>query len=99
MVGFDVRSQGLHKTLNTAKPIDLQWDMKTIRNEKGMAYENRYTDIRFEYEGEKDDYTGQGKDKTETPSQVSFIAFKQHFFSSTCSRANRLRRRTCILQN
>ncbi len=82
MVGFDVRSQGLHKTLNTAKPIDLQWDMKTIRNEKGMAYENRYTDIRFEYEGEKDDYTGQGKDKTETPSQVSFIAFKQHFFSS-----------------
>ncbi|HPJ11463.1 MAG TPA: membrane protein insertase YidC [Flavobacterium sp.] len=82
MVGFDVHSQGLHKTLNTAKPIDLQWDMKTIRNEKGMAYENRYTDIRFEYEGEKDDYTGQGKDKTETPSQVSFIAFKQHFFSS-----------------
>jgi YidC/Oxa1 family membrane protein insertase len=48
-----------------------------------MAYENRYTDIRFEYEGEKDDYTGKGKDKTETPSQVSFIAFKQHFFSST----------------
>lgn len=82
MVGFDVRSQGLNKTLNTSKPIDLQWDMKTIRNEKGMAYENRYTDIRFEYEGDKDDYTGQGKDKTETPSQVSFIAFKQHFFSS-----------------
>lgn len=82
MVGFDVRSQGLNKTLNTSKPIDLQWDMKTIRNEKGMAYENRYTDIRFEYEEDKDDYTGQGKDKTETPSKVSFIAFKQHFFSS-----------------
>lgn len=82
MVGFDVRSQGLNKTLNTSKPIDLQWDMKTIRNEKGIAYENRYTDIRFEYEGDKDDYTGQGKDKTETPSKVSFIAFKQHFFSS-----------------
>ncbi len=82
MVGFDVRSQGLNKTLNTAKPIDLQWDMKTIRNEKGITYESRYTDIRFEYEGDKDDYTGQGKDKTETPAQVSFIAFKQHFFSS-----------------
>ncbi len=82
MVGFDVRSQGLNKILNTSKPIDLQWDMKTIRNEKGIAYENRYTDIRFEYEGDKDDYTGQGKDKTETPSKVSFIAFKQHFFSS-----------------
>jgi YidC/Oxa1 family membrane protein insertase len=82
MVGFDVRSQGLNKTLNTAKPLDLQWDMKTIRNEKGITYESRYTDIRFEYEGDKDDYTGQGKDKTETPSQVSFVAFKQHFFSS-----------------
>jgi YidC/Oxa1 family membrane protein insertase len=82
MVGFDVRSQGLNKTLNASKPLDLEWDLKTIRNEKGMDYENRYTDIRFEYEGDKDNYTGQGENKVETPSKVSFIAFKQHFFSA-----------------
>jgi YidC/Oxa1 family membrane protein insertase len=82
LVDFDVRSQGLSTVLNTTKPIDLQWDLKTYRNEKSISYENRYTDIRYEYEGDKDNYVGQGKDKEETPNKVSFIAFKQHFFST-----------------
>ncbi len=82
LVDFDVRSQGLSTVLNTTKPVDLQWDLKTYRNEKSISYENRYTDIRYEYEGDKDNYVGQGKDKEETPSKVSFIAFKQHFFST-----------------
>ncbi len=82
MLDFDIRSQGLSKVLNTSQPLDLQWDMKTFRNEKSISYENRYTDIRFEYEDGKDDYTGQGKDREETPEKVSFVAYKQHFFSS-----------------
>ena len=36
----------------------------------------------FEYEEGKIDYVGQGKDKEETPTKTSFIAYKQHFFSS-----------------
>ena len=82
LIGFDVRSQGLNQVLNTAKPLDMEWNMKAIRNEKGAAYENRYTDIRYEYEGDKQNYTGQGQDKQENPNEVKFIAFKQHFFSS-----------------
>jgi YidC/Oxa1 family membrane protein insertase len=82
MVDFDLRSQGLNTVLNTTKPIDLQWDMKTYRNEKSISYENRYADIRYEYEDGKDNYVGQGKDKEETPEKVTFIAFKQHFFST-----------------
>lgn len=82
LVDFDVRSQGLSTVLNTAKPIDLQWDLKTFRNEKSISYENRYADIRYEYEDGKDNYVGQGKDKEETPAKVSFIAFKQHFFTT-----------------
>ena len=82
MVGFDVRSQGLNKVLNTAKPLDLEFDMKTFRNEKSISYENRYAEIYFEHEDDKIDYVGQGKDKEETPEKVSYIAFKQHFFSS-----------------
>ena len=34
MIGFDVRSQGLNQVLNTAKPLDLEWDLKAFRNEK-----------------------------------------------------------------
>ena len=82
MVGFDLRSQGLNKVLNTTKPLDLEWDLKTFRNEKGIAYENRYADIRYEYEDGKNNNVGPGKDKEDTPEKVSYIAFKQHFFST-----------------
>lgn len=82
MLDFDITSQGLNKVLNTSKPVDLEWSMKTYRNEKSISSENRYVDIRFEYENGKNDYVGQGKDKTETVEKVSYIAFKQHFFTS-----------------
>lgn len=82
MIGFDVRSQGLNKTLNTAKPLDLEFDLKSYRNEKSISYENRYAEIYFEHEGDKINYVGQGKDKEETPEKVNYIAFKQHFFSA-----------------
>lgn len=82
MLDFDVRSQGLAKVLNTAKPISLDWDMKTYRNEKSITYEDRYAEIRYEFEDGKESYVGQGTDKKEAPEEVSYIAFKQHFFAS-----------------
>ena len=82
MVDFDIRSQGLSKALNTSKPADLEWDLKTYRNEKSVTYENQNAEIYYEYEDGKISYVGQGKDKEETPAKTSFIAYKQHFFSS-----------------
>lgn len=82
MLDFDVRSQGLSQVLNTAKPVDLQWDMKTTRNEKSVDYENRYAEIVYEYEDGKDDYVGQGSDKQAAADKVTYVAFKQHFFTS-----------------
>ncbi|MFV5685526.1 membrane protein insertase YidC [Flavobacterium sp. GB2R13] len=84
MVGFDIRSQGLNKVLNTAKPLDLQWNLKTFRTEKSIAYEDRYTLLNYEYGDDKfNNVSGTGKDvQEETPENVKFIAFKQHFFST-----------------
>lgn len=82
MIGFDVRSQGLNKVLNTAKPLDLQWSMKTFRNEKSISYENRYTEVYFEHQDGKIDYVGQGENKEENAEKTTFVAFKQHFFST-----------------
>ncbi|HWR94835.1 MAG TPA: membrane protein insertase YidC [Flavobacterium sp.] len=82
MVDFDIRSQGLNSVLNTSKPLDLEWNLKTYRNEKSVSYENRYTEVTFKYEDDKYDYVGQGENKEESPENVSYIAFKQHFFSS-----------------
>jgi YidC/Oxa1 family membrane protein insertase len=81
MLDFDVRSQGLSKVLNSSKTADLQWDLKTYRNEKSVAYENRYAEIYFEND-DKVDYAGLGKQEDETLEKATFIAYKQHFFSS-----------------
>ena len=82
MVGFDVTSANLDAVLNTSKPADLEWSMKTFRNEKSISYENRYTEMYFGHEAGKADYLGQSHDDTETPTAVDYVAFKQHFFTS-----------------
>lgn len=82
LLDFNVRSEGLQAVINTSKPLAMEWEMKPIRNEKGISYENRYTDIRYKYEDDKYNNVSQGKDKEETLEKVSYVAFKQHFFSS-----------------
>ena len=82
MVGFNLRSQGLNKVLNTSKPLDLEWDLKTYRNEKSASYENRYTLLNYEYGDEKFNNVSDGDNQEETLDKVKYIAYKQHFFSS-----------------
>ena len=82
LIGFDIRSQGLNKVLNTVKPLDLEWSLKTYRNEKSISYENRYTEVYFEHKEGKIDYVGQGQDKKEDSDKTTYVAYKQHFFST-----------------
>jgi YidC/Oxa1 family membrane protein insertase len=82
MMDFDIRSQGLNKVLNTAKPLDLEWDLKAIRNDKSVSYENRYTEIYFEHKDGKVSYSGVGQTEEADLEEATFIAFKQHFFST-----------------
>ena len=82
MIGFDLRSQGLNKVLNTSKPLDLEWNLKTYRNEKSISYENRYTEVYFEHEEGKINYVGQGQNKEEDSNKTTYVAYKQHFFST-----------------
>ena len=82
MLDFAIRSQGLEKVVNTSKPLDLEWQLKSYRNEKSISYENRYTELVFEYEDGKDDYLNAAKDSEDEAKDVSYIAFKQHLFTS-----------------
>ncbi len=82
MLDFDVQSKGLSNVLNTSKPANLEWDLKGYRNEKSISYENRNTDLRFEYEDGKNNDLGQGENKEETANKLTYVAFKQQFFSS-----------------
>ncbi|MFI1771412.1 membrane protein insertase YidC [Thalassobellus citreus] len=81
MMGFTVRSQGLGDVINQSQAINLDWNLKGYRHAKSISYENRYTDIHYDHENGKADYTG-ARDADEELEDVSWIGFKQHFFSS-----------------
>ena len=82
MLDFNIRSQGLAKVLNTSSPTELNWGMKTFRNEKSISYENRYTEINYQYEDGKHDYVSAGSNQEEDIEKPTYVAFKQHFFTS-----------------
>ncbi|TPD66985.1 membrane protein insertase YidC [Flavobacterium microcysteis] len=81
MLDFSIRTQGLSNVLQTSNPLPLEWSMKTYRSEKSISYENRYTELVYEYENGKDDYLGQSSSDKQAK-EVTYIAFKQHFFTS-----------------
>jgi YidC/Oxa1 family membrane protein insertase len=82
MLEFSIRTQGLENVLNTSKSPNLEWNLKSYRNEKSVSYENRYTELIYEFEGGKDDYLNAASDKEDTAEEVSYVAFKQHFYTS-----------------
>ncbi|NBC58617.1 MAG: membrane protein insertase YidC, partial [Bacteroidetes bacterium] len=82
MLDFDIYSQGLKEVVNSSQEPQLNWFLKGFRHAKSISYENRYTEIVYQYEGDKDDYTGQGDVAEEEDSDVDWIAYKQHFFTS-----------------
>jgi YidC/Oxa1 family membrane protein insertase len=82
MFDFTIRSQGLKDVINTSDAVDLDWKLKAYRYAKSVSYENRYTELIYEYDGGKDSYLSQRSDAEENINDVTYVAFKQHFFTS-----------------
>jgi YidC/Oxa1 family membrane protein insertase len=82
MMDFNIRSQGLAQAANTSEEVALNWELQAYRRSKGMDNESRYTEIKFEYDDGSDDYTGQGETAEEEAENITYIAYKEHFFSS-----------------
>jgi YidC/Oxa1 family membrane protein insertase len=82
MLDFSVKSQGLDGVINGSQDIILDWELKGRRQAKSIAYENRYTRLTYQYEGDRIDKLGQMGDDEETEVDVSWLSFRQHFFSS-----------------
>src|SRR5690554_50533 len=82
MLDFAVQTNGLSHVINTSQNPELEWQLRTYRKSKSVSYENRYTEMYWEYEGGKDDYSGQGSRKEYNAKDVTFVAYKRHFFSS-----------------
>lgn len=81
MMDFTIRSQGLSEVFNSSQQINLDWNHKGYRHAKSISYENRYTELLYEYDDGKDSYLGQ-RDDEENIENVTWIGYKQHFFSS-----------------
>lgn len=82
MLDFAVRSKGLSNVLDSSEKAILDWKLKGYRHAKSISYENRYTEAIYEYEDGKDDYLGQQESTDDEEKDVTYVAFKQHFFTS-----------------
>ncbi len=82
MLGFTVRSQGLNGLINSSQEVGLDWELKGMRHAKSITYENRYTRLTYEYEDGRVSKLGQTGEDDETEEAVSWISYRQFFFSS-----------------
>jgi YidC/Oxa1 family membrane protein insertase len=80
MVDFAVRSQGLGGVINSSNTINLDWNLKTFRNEKSISTENMYSELK--YYTDEADYLSAGSSDNEIVDNVQWIGYKQHFFTS-----------------
>ena len=81
MLDFSIRTVGLENIIDANKTVAIDWKLKAKRTEKSFKNENMYTTLNYEFEGGKDDYLSAGGTSDEVEKDVSWIAFKQQFFS------------------
>ncbi|WP_424494533.1 membrane protein insertase YidC [Salinimicrobium sp. GXAS 041] len=79
MMDFSIRSQGLNDVFNPSNDLTLDWALKGYRHAKSISYENNYTELVYEYDGGNDDDVSDGEDEEQ---DVTYVAYKQHFFTS-----------------
>lgn len=83
LVDFTIRSQGLNGVFNSSKPVDLEWNLKGIRHNKSVQYENRYTRLTYNHDGEKISKLSESSElDEETEVDIKWLSYRQHFFSS-----------------
>ncbi|THD65724.1 membrane protein insertase YidC [Robertkochia marina] len=81
LVDFTVRSQGLNGILNSNQEVKLDWNVKALRQNKSIEYENRYTRLTYSHDGDISKL-GQMGDDSETETDLKWISYRQHFFST-----------------
>ncbi len=82
LVDFTIRSQGLNSIVNSSQPLRMEWKLKGIRHDKSVQYENRYTEMMYNFEEGKIDYLSAASNDEETEEDVQWLSYKQHFFTS-----------------
>ncbi len=84
LVDFTIQAVGMDgKLASTNKHVDIEWSQRARQLEKGYTYENRLAELTYKIAGEgTDNLSANGDDKEDVVEPVTWIAFKNQFFSS-----------------
>ncbi len=97
MIDFTIRSQGFNNVIDTRNPIQLNWNLEARVQEKSLTYENQNTAIHFFDDGDLECLgLTEGDDIAEN---ISWVGFKQHFFSSILLAKNNFKKIEVIQKN
>ena len=82
MIDFNIISKGLSSFINYDKKINFNWTLNAFRQAKSVDYENRYSQLLFQYDGDDTDYLSSYSDSDDSEDSVNWISYGQHFFNS-----------------
>lgn len=82
LLDFNIRSVGLNGIINSQKSTTLKWELVARRMEKSVTYEDRYVQLVAQYDGNRIEKLSESGEDKEQVSNVNWVAFKQHLFSS-----------------
>ena len=82
MIDFGVKSSGFYSLINADSNVNLNWSLDAFRQAKSIDYENRYSQLMYQYEGDDTDYLSSYSDSDDSEDSVSWISYGQHFFNS-----------------
>ena len=85
LVDFSIDLIGMDELIpNELNYMNLEWQMKTPQTEKSKSNQDMYTGIQFQYQADQEvDYLSfTSDDEEEINSKLSWVAFKQQFFSA-----------------
>ncbi|MDB9902478.1 membrane protein insertase YidC [Flavobacteriaceae bacterium] len=82
MIDFSVKSYGMSSLINSESNVNLNWSLDAFRQAKSIDYENRYSQLMYQYDGDETDYLSSYSDDDDSEDSISWISYGQHFFNS-----------------
>ena len=85
MLDFDIRISGMRNGLHPESLTNfrLNWEQKVRQQEKGRAFENRYSRIHYKFDRQDDNKLSESKnDQKELSDPIKWFAFKDQYFSA-----------------
>ena len=82
MIDFNVKTSGFSSLINSNSNVNLNWNLDAFRQAKSIDYENRYSQLMYQFDGDDTDYLSSYTDSDDSEDSVSWISYGQHFFNS-----------------